>query len=85
LKDGRQVSGVIIEQNAGTIVLANSTEERIVLRQSEVESLRESTVSLMPEGLLRSMNGQDVRDLFSYLQLDKPWPKNERSHVAITK
>ena len=72
LTDGRQVSGVIVEQNAGTVVIGNSTEERLGIPQSNVASMRESTVSLMPEGLLKPFKPQDVRDLFSYLQSDKP-------------
>jgi putative membrane-bound dehydrogenase-like protein len=75
LTDGRQLSGVIIEQNAGMVVVGNSTEERVVIPQSNVASMRESTISLMPEGLLKPFKPQDVRDLFSYLQSDKPLAK----------
>lgn len=73
-KDGRMLSGVIAEQAGGNLTLATTTGERTVVPQTQVVSLRESAVSLMPEGLLKPLKPQELRDLFSYLQRQKPNP-----------
>ena len=71
-KDGRILSGVIADQSGGNLTLATEHGERAVVPQSQVVSLRESAVSLMPEGLVKPLKPQELRDLFSYLQLLKP-------------
>jgi putative membrane-bound dehydrogenase-like protein len=76
-KDGRILSGVIAEQSGANITLASSTGERIVVPQNQVVSLRESTVSLMPEDLVKPLKPQELRDLFSYLQTQKS-PSTEK-------
>ena len=47
------------------VALPESEEERI-------ESLEESAVSLMPEGLLKDLKPQQLRDLFTFLQMPAP-------------
>ena len=71
-KDGRILSGVIAEQSGGNLTLATSTGEHINVPQGQIASLRESAVSLMPEDLVKQLKPQELRDLFSYLQSDKP-------------
>src|SRR5678815_3645213 len=71
-KDGRILSGIIAEQAGANITLVSSTGERAVIPQNQVLSLRESTVSLMPEDLIKPLKPQELRDLFSYLQTQKP-------------
>ena len=68
LKDGRVVTGLLVEQSAAKVVLANAKNERTELARKQIEELKESPVSLMPEGLLRELKPQEVRDLFSHLQ-----------------
>jgi hypothetical protein len=43
-----------------------------VIARAKIESIQESPVSLMPENLLRDFKSQELRDLFSYLQSEKP-------------
>ena len=38
----------------------------------KIESIQESPVSLMPENLYKELKPQELRDLFSYLESDKP-------------
>jgi putative membrane-bound dehydrogenase-like protein len=68
LKDGSVLSGLIVEQTPNNIVLAVAKNERTTINRSQIMSLRESSVSLMPEGLLQPLKPQELRDLFSYLQ-----------------
>jgi len=71
-KDGRILSGVISDQTGGNLTLATSTGERVIVPQTQIVSLRESAVSLMPEDLVKPLKPQELRDLFSYLQSNKP-------------
>ena len=48
-----------------TLVTANET---IVVPRNEIQSLKESQLSMMPEGLLQPFNDQEVRDLIYYLR-----------------
>jgi putative heme-binding domain-containing protein len=71
-KDGRILSGVLADQSGGNLTLATSTGERAVIPQSQVASLRESAVSLMPEDLVKPLKPEELRDLFSYLRSSQP-------------
>lgn len=67
-KDDRVVSGVILDQGGGQLTLRTSTGERVVIPQAQVVGMRESAVSAMPEGLVKPLKPQELRDLFTYLQ-----------------
>jgi putative heme-binding domain-containing protein len=66
LKDGRVLNGVIAEQTDRTLTLRTPTE-RLVLQPADVKEIRESTFSLMPEGLLEALDEKQTRDLIAYL------------------
>lgn len=68
LKDGSVLNGLIVEQTPNTITLAAAKNQRTTINRSQIASLNESSVSLMPEGLLQPLKPQELRDLFSYLQ-----------------
>jgi putative membrane-bound dehydrogenase-like protein len=70
--DGRLLTGLLSEQTAGSITLLGAREARTTIARAKIESIQESTVSLMPENLLRDLKPTEVRDLFSYLQSDRP-------------
>ncbi len=77
-KDGRVLCGLIVEQTPETITLRDAKGERTRIARYEVEELRESDVSLMPDSLYREFNPEQLRDLFSYLQSDPPKERKER-------
>jgi putative membrane-bound dehydrogenase-like protein len=66
--DNRVVTGIITSQTPTTVTLTNAKVEATTLKRDEIASLRESPVSLMPEGLLTPLKPQELRDLFAYLQ-----------------
>ena len=71
--DDRLVTGLLVEQTPTSVTLLTGLNERVTVRRENVRELRESPVSLMPEGLLDGLDGQSLRDLFSYLQAtEKP-------------
>jgi putative membrane-bound dehydrogenase-like protein len=67
-QDNRLVTGIITAQMPGSVTLTNAKVEATTLKREEIVSLRESPVSLMPEGLLAALKPQELRDLFAYLQ-----------------
>ena len=66
LKDGRVLSGLIPERSERTLTLQTMTD-RQVIEQSEVTDTQLVNQSLMPEGLLQTLNDTQVRDLVAYL------------------
>jgi putative heme-binding domain-containing protein len=69
-KDDRVITGIVTKQEAAsvTIVTANET---IVVPKTDVQTLQQGEISLMPEGLIQSMTDADVRDLVAYLKTAK--------------
>jgi putative membrane-bound dehydrogenase-like protein len=66
--DGRVLSGLLVEQTPARITLMDAKGERVTVPREKVQTVKESPVSLMPEGLLSGMKPQQLRDLFGYLQ-----------------
>jgi putative membrane-bound dehydrogenase-like protein len=64
--DGRLVAGIIREQNDRSLTI-QTANERIVLPREDIEDIKPSAVSMMPEGQLERLTPQEIRDLFAYL------------------
>jgi putative heme-binding domain-containing protein len=64
--DGRLISGIIREQSDASLVIQTASE-RIVLPREDLEAVKPTTISMMPEGLLAPLSTREVRDLFAYL------------------
>lgn len=66
-KDERVITGIVTKQdeNAVTIVTANET---VIVPRSDVKSLQQGEISMMPEGLLQALTSGEVRDLVAYLK-----------------
>jgi putative heme-binding domain-containing protein len=70
--DGRVLSGVVVEQDKNVVVLRNSDDKDIVLARADIDAMRPGSSSIMPEGLLKDLSDQQVRDLFAYLRSTQP-------------
>lgn len=66
MKDGRLLSGVVVLRNENTIAVQTATE-KINLDPSDVDQIKTTEQSLMPDGLLQNLTGDEVRDLFGFL------------------
>ncbi len=69
-KDGSVVYGRIIDQNDQDIAVATNPFDFSTLTKTptnQVAKVELSPQSMMPEGLLYTMNGEEVRDLLAYL------------------
>ena len=72
--DGRVLTGLLAESDANTLTVLDAKNKRTTLSRAELDELRESATSLMPDNLLEGLSEQQIRDLFAYLQstADKP-------------
>jgi putative membrane-bound dehydrogenase-like protein len=74
--DGRVVTGIVAERSAARVVVQTATE-KVTLSPDDVDSVKDSPLSLMPEGQLDTLTREQVRDLFAYLgsKVQVPLPK----------
>ncbi|HLJ11711.1 MAG TPA: PVC-type heme-binding CxxCH protein [Planctomycetaceae bacterium] len=70
--DGRVLTGLLADSNAQTITLVDAKNQRTVLNRADLEELKESEASLMPEKLLDELTDQQIRDLIAFIQADEP-------------
>lgn len=66
MKDGRVLNGLIAAKTERTLTLKTMTET-VTVERGEISEVRESTLSLMPEGLLEGLPFEQARDLVAYL------------------
>ncbi|PYL01709.1 MAG: hypothetical protein DME19_00715 [Verrucomicrobia bacterium] len=66
LKDGRTLNGVVAAKTDRTMTLQTMTEQ-VTVERADIKTIRESTLSLMPDGLIESLDEAQVRDLIAYL------------------
>ena len=66
-KDERSISGVLARQDATAVTLVTPNESLTIAR-SDIARLKQSELSMMPEGLLQALPEQEVRELIAYLR-----------------
>lgn len=66
--DGRQVNGLIVRQTSDSLVFRQADLSEVRLPRDEIEILKESETSIMPQGLEQKLSEQEFRDLLAYLQ-----------------
>lgn len=71
-QSGGVLAGVIAQQDAASVTLLDAKGQRHQIARTEIDDLKESSASLMPEKLLESLSPQELRDLFAYLQGPPP-------------
>ena len=71
-KDGRTLSGFIVDQDTAAIVLRGLDGQDVSLARADVREVRRAPASLMPAGLLAGLTDQELRDFFAYLRLPQP-------------
>jgi putative heme-binding domain-containing protein len=70
--DGRMLTGLIVDQDANVVVLRGADGQSVSLARDEIEDLAASRTSLMPDGQLKPLSDQQIRDLFAYLRATQP-------------
>jgi putative membrane-bound dehydrogenase-like protein len=67
LKDGRIVSGVKVGETDAELSLGDAEGKTHVLPKPSIEQLKELSLSLMPEGMERTLTDREFVDLIAYL------------------
>jgi putative membrane-bound dehydrogenase-like protein len=65
-KDGRVITGLVVESTPARLVVQTATE-RVTLPAEDIDEMRLSESSIMPEGQLDKLTKEEVRDLIAYL------------------
>jgi putative heme-binding domain-containing protein len=71
-KDGRNLTGLIVENNERRVVIRMAGESEETVPRNNVEYMRLSKLSMMPEGVENVFSKKDLCDLFAFLSLDRP-------------
>jgi len=72
MDDGRVVQGLLVEDDPQVLVLRDSAGQTVSLERDAIEERRVLPRSLMPEGQLKPLSDEAVRDLFAYLRMTQP-------------
>ncbi len=73
LASGRIVTGLVVEKTDKTLTFLTQNE-RIVVERDEIEDLKSTTSSLMPEGLFQNLTDDQLCDLAAYLMSTEQSP-----------
>jgi len=65
--DGKSFTGVLTKRNEKVVVLRDAQNKEIVIKSEEIEELRPSPKSLMPDGQMAGLTPQEAADLLEYL------------------
>jgi putative heme-binding domain-containing protein len=65
---GRTINGLTVPDGADAIAVFTSDGRKQRIAKADIEEIRESRVSVMPENLLNVLTLQDVADLFAFLR-----------------
>jgi putative heme-binding domain-containing protein len=66
LKDGRDLMALIVAKTDHSLTL-QTPAEKFTVERSDVENVRQTKTSLMPEGLLQGMKDEEICNLIAYL------------------
>jgi putative heme-binding domain-containing protein len=75
-RDGRTLSGMVAAEDNQQLTLRLVGQDTVITK-SEILSREKSPISMMPEGLLKMLKDEEVRDLIAYLRTTTqvPLPK----------
>jgi putative heme-binding domain-containing protein len=70
--DGRVLTGLVAEDSPQRVVLKIQGGKQETIPRAEVDVMKVSQLSLMPEDLEKQLKPEELADLFAYLTLDRP-------------
>jgi putative heme-binding domain-containing protein len=81
---GQVLTGLVVEDSPQRVVLKVQGGEAKTIPRATIDEITSSKVSLMPEGLERQLQPQEIADLFAYLCLDRPPADPKARKIAGT-
>jgi putative heme-binding domain-containing protein len=67
-KDGKTETGIIATETATSITLKQPEGKTVLILRQEIDELRSSGVSLMPEGLEKNISVEQMADLIAFIK-----------------
>ncbi len=86
--DGRVITGMLASESKTTVELLDAENKRHAIARDDIEELKESAKSLMPEGFEKQMKPEELGDLLEFLtQKGKfvPIPLDKVATIVSTK
>lgn len=68
MKDGSTLSGIISSKTESDVELKLPGGSKMTLKRTDIQSMKQSKTSLMPEGLHQGLTPQEMADLLEYLK-----------------
>lgn len=72
--DGRAINGLMADSDRQVVVIRDAAGQTRTIAREEILEMAAVPQSLMPQGLLKPLNDQQIRDLFAYLRSPQPVP-----------
>ncbi|HVR72731.1 MAG TPA: PVC-type heme-binding CxxCH protein [Planctomycetota bacterium] len=69
--DGRNLTGIPVEDSERGMVLKLAGGEQVAVARNAIKHSRPSTLSMMPEGIEKTLDPKEIADLFAFLGLDR--------------
>lgn len=70
--DGRVLNGFLADKDNQVAILRGVDGQNIILKQEDIEEMKVVPQSVMPEGALKNLTDQQLRDLFAYVRSSQP-------------
>ncbi|MCA9059089.1 MAG: c-type cytochrome, partial [Planctomycetaceae bacterium] len=70
--DGRILTGFLADRDTQVVILRGVDGQNVIVRHDDIDEMRAVPQSVMPEGTLKELNEQQLRDLFAYLRASQP-------------
>ncbi|MBC7853554.1 MAG: c-type cytochrome [Pirellulaceae bacterium] len=70
--DGRVLTGLLAEDSPQRVVLKVQGGKQEIIPREDVEMMKISELSLMPQDVEKTLKPEEIADLFAYITLDKP-------------
>lgn len=70
--DGRVLTGFLADKDQQVVIVRGADGQNSVVPQADIEVMKAIPQSVMPEGTLKSLSDQQLRDLFAYLRSSQP-------------
>lgn len=80
-EDGRAINGIVTFEDDNSLTMQTATES-LVVPKTEIESRDVLSTSMMPDGLLTSLDDDDVRDLIAYLAATAQTPLESKQSAT---
>ena len=70
--DGRVLNGFLADKDSQIVILRGVEGQNVIVKKDDIEEMHVIPQSVMPEGALKLLTEQQIRDLFAYLRSSQP-------------